>query len=538
MMLLAALAVLTTRLLYQSSQDRYVKEAFPLRAAARDVLLQMVNEETSVRGYLISGDSASLKPYYAAHPQAAGDVRALQRLTKLRPELAGDVSRIQGEVAQLQRFYRTQVTLIGEGPEGRLRAQSNIFAGKALFDEFRDTSGQLIARADAIVASAQHDQRRTFRFTVGVVVVAAIAALAIGLALLRIVPGRLAALYRREQEARVAAEYGARASRSLEHVVDAVVLLDADDVIRYWNPAAVTSFGVSEHDALNRSARQAVPALAQIDEALEQGGSTVMTKLALEDRESWFSVHESRFSEGRVLVLRDVTAEQQLERARSDFLATASHELRTPLSAVYGAARTLRRPEISDAELRTRLITMIEEEADRLAEIIDRILVSSQLDRHELRIEHERIDVRALCDSVLASTALRASPRHTLVLDAEEQVWAQSDPNRLRQVLVNLVDNALKYSPEGGIVELRVHRDNGDGVLIDVTDQGLGIAEQEHDQVFDKFFRADPEMIRGIGGSGLGLYISRELIEQMGGSITVSSTPGEGSTFTVRLPVA
>src|SRR5262249_43606418 len=161
-------------------------------------------------------------------------------------------------------------------------------------------------------------------------------------------------------------------------------------------PAAAASFDVAEEDALNRPAHEAVPTFAQIDEALEQGGSTVMTTLAIGDRTSWFAVSESRFPDGRVLVLRDVTAEQQLERARSDFLATAPHELPTPLSAVYGAARTLRRPDLADAELTERLIAMIEEEADRLAEIIDRILVSSQLDRHQLRLAEERTDIRAL----------------------------------------------------------------------------------------------------------------------------------------------
>jgi signal transduction histidine kinase len=136
---------------------------------------------------------------------------------------------------------------------------------------------------------------------------------------------------------------------------------------------------------------------------------------------------------------------------------------------------------------------------------------------------------------VIASTEVRASAGHTIVLDAPGPAVVECDRARLRQVLANLLDNALKYSPEGGQIEVRV-RTNAWNVTIEVEDEGLGIAPDAQARVFDKFFRADAQMLSGIGGSGLGLYISRELIEQMGGTIAAASELGAGSTFTIQLP--
>ena len=119
----------------------------------------------------------------------------------------------------------------------------------------------------------------------------------------------------------------------------------------------------------------------------------------------------------------------------------------------------------------------------------------------------------------------------------DRAVSIRCDENKLRQVLVNLVDNAVKYSPQGGRVELRVRSSNG-SCLIEVADEGLGIPPDERDRIFEKFYRLDPALTRGVGGSGLGLFISRELVSRMGGSLTVRSQPGEGASFVVDLPAA
>ena len=185
---------------------------------------------------------------------------------------------------------------------------------------------------------------------------------------------------------------------------------------------------------------------------------------------------------------------------------------------------------------RLRMLRMIEQESTQLSQIVDQLLITAQVDGDRLRLKEEPCDVTALCASVLDAADSRKPAKVALALDAPEELAPlPCDEALLRQVLVNLVENALKYSPDGGRVGVRV-ADDSDRVRIEVRDQGLGIPPSEQQRVFEKFYRLDPEMARGIGGSGLGLYISRKIVEQMDGSLSVHSAPGVGSTFTVLLP--
>jgi PAS domain S-box-containing protein len=534
---LAAVAGFATDRLYSSAQDRYIKEAFPLRAYARDLVVQMLNKETAVRGYMITANPGSLQPYTDALPAANADLVGLRRLTRRRPEIAAQVRNAAALVHSLDAYFQAQIALVRSGHKGQLEAQGNVLDGLAQFGEFRSTATALQADADRIVIDAERSQHRTFWRTLVFVLVVGIAAIAIGAVLLARLPSRIGSLYRREEEARRAAERGDRAARSLGHVAEAVILLDIDGIVRYWNPAAVANLGVAEHQALNRPIGEVFPEIDTVQQALTRSDGPGLAPVSRAGSERWFRVSESRFSEGRVLVLRNVTGEQQLERTRAEFLATASHELRTPLAAVYGAVRTLRRPDREpDPALDDRLLSMIEQESERLRAIVEQILVASQLDRRELRLDRRDCDVDELCESVLASARVHAAVEHTLVLDAPGgHRVIECDPGRLRQVVANLLDNAIKYTPNGGRTELRI-RDGRGSVKIEVADEGVGIPVEAQQRVFEKFFRVDANMLAGVGGSGLGLYISRELVEQMGGTLRLRSEPGRGSTFTVELP--
>jgi two-component system, OmpR family, phosphate regulon sensor histidine kinase PhoR len=253
--------------------------------------------------------------------------------------------------------------------------------------------------------------------------------------------------------------------------------------------------------------------------------------------ERWIAVSGVEFEQGRVYALQDVTEEHALEKTRSDFVTTASHELRTPLAAVYGAIRTLRREdlELSEDE-RAQFLEMIESEATRLARLVDQILLAGQLDADAVELEVTECDPTEIAAGVIESAQVHVSETISLSLDVDGAPKISCDENKLRQVLVNLVDNAVKYSPGGGRVELRVR--NGDGsCVIDVVDQGLGIPAGERERIFEKFYRLDPQQSHGVGGSGLGLYICRELVERMDGRLSVESEPGKGSRFTLELPV-
>jgi signal transduction histidine kinase len=338
------------------------------------------------------------------------------------------------------------------------------------------------------------------------------------------------------------AERGANAAQALAYVADGVVLLDREGRVRHWNNAAAAITGVAEENALDRPVREVVPGwdtLAALVPLVPPGGAPrpVTLPLALAERERWVAVTGVGFGQGTVYALQDVTEEYALEKTRSDFVATASHELRTPLAAVYGAVRTLRRGdvELSDDD-RAQFLEMIESEATRLATIVDQILLTGQLDAGAVEIEATECDPAEIAASVIDSAGTHLPEDMSLALDPDGAPQIVCDENKLRQVLVNLVDNAVKYSPGGGRVEIRLRGEPG-RCLIEVADGGLGIPSDEQDRIFEKFYRLDPQQKHGIGGSGLGLYICRELVERMDGHLTVDSEPGRGSTFTVELPL-
>jgi two-component system phosphate regulon sensor histidine kinase PhoR len=239
------------------------------------------------------------------------------------------------------------------------------------------------------------------------------------------------------------------------------------------------------------------------------------------------------------LIVVNAQRSQRLAAQQMDFVATVSHELRTPLAAIYGAAVTIRRPDIQlEDEMRRRLLDVIADESDRLAQIVNDVLLASHLDSGQLQLDIGTVDATTLTDSVLGAARTHLPETITLELDAPADLPpVAADEQQLRQVLVNLVDNAVKYSPDGGLVEVRVEAADRK-VRFLVSDRGLGIPPDEHDRIFEKFFRLDPNLTRGVGGTGLGLYICRELVLRMGGRIWVESEEGTGSTFAFELPVA
>jgi signal transduction histidine kinase len=228
---------------------------------------------------------------------------------------------------------------------------------------------------------------------------------------------------------------------------------------------------------------------------------------------------------------------REVDRLKDEFVAVASHELRTPLTAVYGASITLRQHDL-DAETRDRMLDVIFHESDRLARIVNDVLWASRLESGSLRTIVESCDAGELAKDVVTETRPRLPAGCTLELASPSALpRVAADPEKLRRVLVNLVDNAIKYSPDGGRIDVELSASDG-RLRFAVRDQGLGIPEAEQERIFEKFHRLDPYLQRGVSGTGLGLYICRELVRQMNGRIWVESSAGEGSTFSVELPAA
>jgi signal transduction histidine kinase len=241
-----------------------------------------------------------------------------------------------------------------------------------------------------------------------------------------------------------------------------------------------------------------------------------------------------RSAAGVVYAFRDVTDERRLEEEKSDFVATISHELRTPMTGVYGAALTLLRTDIHlSAGQREALLQMIATQAARLGQIVDEVLLTRQLDRGEVHVERTPIDVGHVVRSAVETLQAQLLVEQEIEVEVDERARvASGDPDRIQQVLVNLIDNALKY----GATPVKVAAQPADArVRISVSDAGTGVPPADRERIFEKFYRARGRPLPTAGGTGLGLYIARELTERMGGRLQLASKPGQGATFVVEL---
>ncbi|HET8527430.1 MAG TPA: ATP-binding protein [Gaiellaceae bacterium] len=335
--------------------------------------------------------------------------------------------------------------------------------------------------------------------------------------------------YERELlRARADAESRARAALALGHVEDGVVLVGPTGRVEVLNPAAERIFGVAADSALDRAADEAIPGWS----AVAAAGAGEVVPVERDGHEQWLDVAATEAGDAVVYTIRDVTADRRLERMRTDLVAIVSHELRTPLTGVYGAATTLL---ARDAELgadgRRTMLELLVEQARRLATIVDQILLTSRLETGNAEVGAEVFD---LADVFVDLGRAATGETHRLIVDVEPGIRVRGDLDRLRQVVTNLADNALKYS--GGPVRCAVETREL-AARITISDEGPGIPPGEQERIFEKFYRLDPAQSSGVGGTGLGLYIARELVERMDGRVGLLRRDG-GATFYVDVPLA
>jgi PAS domain S-box-containing protein len=342
-----------------------------------------------------------------------------------------------------------------------------------------------------------------------------------------------------EAAAQAVAAEREQAARVLEAVGDGIFYVRRDGIVRFWNRSAELILGLSSEDVRDRPAAKVVPGWEAITDQVaiteeDEVPRVVRVPVEVGGRELWLSFVAVGRPEGVVYTFRDLTAERELEQAKSDFIATVSHELRTPMTAVYGAARTLLRPELDlSSEQRTELLEMIATQSERLAQITEEVLLASRLDRGEVTVERDHVDVAELARGTV--DAMQSHLGVDVTLDGSQSAFATGDRDRIQQILINLLDNAAKFSPRGGGITVSVSQ-GGDHVRLAVTDHGVGIAPSEQQAIFEKFYRVDPHLTETPGGTGLGLYICGELAGRMEGKIAVESEPGRGSTFVLELP--
>lgn len=452
-------------------------------------------------------------------------------------ELAHDAGLSDGRLGLLldHRLVREngveRVDSLPTGKPADVRAQAREYRAVAVpLREQRDAPALITVRKRSEIAAAANDLRwRVVGTGLGLVCAFLLSAYALAPAIARTRLSRL----QRDQAQRVLARLG-----------DGVFVVDQNGVVQLWNQAAEAITGLRAADVRGRKAEDAIPGWTTIatfvpvaDRPGEADGasSSETVPVDIAGRELWLSIVAVALDDDTVYAFRDATHDRRLEDLRSQFVATLSHELRTPLASLHGAALTLREHDLP-AQTQDDLLEMIAEQSNRLANLVEEILVAGQLDSGSLRVVADTFDPDELVRGVVTVGRSRVGEETTIEVVLPPVVpKAHGDGERTRQVLLNLLDNAIKYSPSGGRIEVGL-APVGDRLHFSVKDQGLGIPVGEQERIFDKFYRLDPEQRRGIGGTGLGLYICRELVRSMHGRIWVESEPGKGTTFTVELP--
>ncbi|HET7571560.1 MAG TPA: GAF domain-containing protein [Gaiellaceae bacterium] len=362
-------------------------------------------------------------------------------------------------------------------------------------------------------------------------------------ALLALAASTAAALANAELYQRVALEKE-RSVAILANIADGIVAVDRDGEVVLWNAAAERITGIPASAALGRTPAEVLQRNLEAPDGAPPGDRLVPIMRGRE--EVFLSVTEAVMRDpagavaGRIFAFRDISGDRLVEQVKSDFVSTVSHELRTPLTSIYGFAETLLRSDVMFGEEERKVfLGYVASESQRLTAIVDTLLNVARLDTGDLQVNIAETDVRDVVGQVVEQASAAGANGHRFVVELpEEPLAARADPEKLRQVFSILLDNALRYSPDGGTVTVGAARKR-DTVEVSVADEGIGIPQSDQEQIFRKFYRgADAELRAGAGGTGLGLFIARGLVTAMGGRIWVTSREGEGSRFSFELPVA
>ncbi|HMJ90191.1 MAG TPA: ATP-binding protein [Candidatus Acidoferrum sp.] len=380
--------------------------------------------------------------------------------------------------------------------------------------------------------------------------------LALGIALIisafrrRVLESQLDVL-RREKDSAAADQRAigdqARAERQtlFNSMVEGVALLDATGRIQLVNRSLEKQFELTV-DVRGQTLMEAFrrPELAQLLQRLASDRSVLSIEIEVLAREPrWFEVNAATVfdrqaqPQGAILVFHDLTRIRQLENTRREFVANVSHELRTPLSLIKGYVETLLDGGArEDPELTTKFLRTIERHSNRLTNLIEDLLTISRLESGQITLQLRAVPLRSFVEHLLSDLHARATERGvTIENQLAPELQGRADPDRLEQVLVNLLDNAIKYGRAGGRVEVR-GRALAEQVELCVADDGPGIPAEAKERIFERFYRVDRARSRETGGTGLGLAIVKHIVQSHGGKVWVESEPCKGTLFYLTLP--
>ncbi len=335
----------------------------------------------------------------------------------------------------------------------------------------------------------------------------------------------------------------------LSHMSDGVIATDRRGNITIINETASEFVDVSAEKAIGNSILDVLKIRDDYSlRDLIENQDELMLDFSSNERDlilnAYFSLiqRESGFISGLVCVLHDVTEQQKIDNDRKQFVSNVSHELRTPLTSLRSYIEALSDGAWKDPEVAPGFLKVTQEETDRMIRMINELLSLSRMDSGTTRVDMELVNINELFNYVLNRFDMilkkddNPAKYYTIKREfTKRDLWVEIDTDKFTQVLDNIMNNAIKYSPDGGVVTCRLLETHNQ-VIISISDQGLGIPRADLNHVFDRFFRVDKARSRAQGGTGLGLAISKEVVQMLGGRIWVDSVEGKGSTFYISLP--
>lgn len=331
----------------------------------------------------------------------------------------------------------------------------------------------------------------------------------------------------------------------LQSMVEGVIAVDKDTRIISLNPTIAQMFGLKEQEGIGRLFLETIrnnEINENIQTVLQTGRSITAEIRVLLPAEKILQIiaspllTESKIA-GSVIILHDITALRRLESVRKDFIANVSHELKTPLTSIKGYIETLLDGAIEDKENSQRFLRIIEEHANRLTRLVDDVLKLSELESKEVPIEFQAVELNPLLEEIIPIFHRQLAKKNIqITMKIPETISAvKADKEKLKEVLINLLDNAIKFNIDNGKIEITAEETDQD-ITISISDTGIGIPEKDLSRIFERFYRVDKTRSRDLGGTGLGLAIVKHIIEQHNGTVSVTSELGRGSQFRFILP--
>lgn len=333
-----------------------------------------------------------------------------------------------------------------------------------------------------------------------------------------------------------------RLNRVLTHMSDGVIATNRRGRVVVTNSKACQMLNMEEDEAIGQSILDLLDIDLEVDDLYDLAENEFMIEHDERFIRLTFSVIEleSDRVQGVVCVLHDVTESENMERDRRTFVSNVSHELRTPLTSMRSYVEALNDGAWKDESIAPQFLNVIQNETNRMIRMVTDLLQLSRIDSGNEKIEKEIIDLTALFNFVLDRFSMMIDQDKKFEIKRslpKEEAWGEVDQDRIVQVLDNIMNNAIKYSPDGGLIEAKMSIREKD-ILISISDQGMGIDKQELPRIFSRFYRVDKARSRAMGGTGLGLAIAKEVIDLHDGRIWVRSKVNEGTIFYVTLPLA